>query len=467
MKSKSGITIEAKHGQYYARWRSAELVKNKHGEEVPKQYFEPTYVPLPGPDATKEEIAAKEEFAFSVAAYKASLTGKTPPSAALQTLKLREFALKTAETNEDPDSIKMFIPLFMIDYAYTEKEGSTPKLGAVKNMVTTWNRILEALGPDRTKHPSVIPATTLQKIVDKLAGKQERHVVNLRCAYKYGVSKGYVLKGENPAADVVVHKAAKTPRIAFEQADLQRGLAYMHNIPDGDQWQLVTLAGIYTPMRFLTACRLRLIPTGFVRPERPRTCAVLDTKRWHIEYFDTKSEKWEIQILDVKFINWLKPYLKKNKFAPGDFLFPALARKQAAPSERWQQIMERSGCTMQYSKSGFCRTGFHALRISRDKWVKENEEVLLSRDDIETKLQRHGSGVHQGSYDSGAPNVLEQRRINKSLPTFLPGDSDLNGLLLEVGQQKRELLIELQSLDQQEQELIERIQKESHDNKTN
>jgi hypothetical protein len=164
-----------------------------------------------------------------------------------------------------------------------------------------------------------------------------------------------------------------------------------------------------------------------------------------------------MQILDIKFITWLDPYIKKYKFAPGDYLFPAFARLMNAPSARWQQIMERAKCPMHY-ENGICQTGYQALRISLDQWVKDQEEVLLSEEDIKESMLRHSGPVHDKSYDSGAVNRAQQKRINAARPTFEGGGSDLVMMLAEVREQKRNYLTTLNSIIQRETELMELIQ---------
>lgn len=456
---KHTVTVEEKHGQYYARWRSDELITNKHGREVKKQHFEPTYVAVLPPGATKEELRANKQFAEDVGSYMAELVSKKRPAAELQQIKLKEFGLRSAKQRGADESIREFIPLFLIDYAHTEKDGQLPLLMAITNMANTWHQILEELGDDAWLHPSAIPSLTLQDIVDRLPGKQERHVINLRCAYSYGVRHGAVLKGSNPAEDVVIRKVAKVSRLTFEQIAIQRGLHYMASLHNGDQWQLITLCGVYSAMRFITACRLQLMPADFVRPEKPRACSFLNTLKWQIEYYDTKGKKWEVQLLDHKFKTWLIPYIKQHELVSGDFMFPDFARLRSAPSNRWQEIMERSGTKMHYSAKGMCRTGYHALRASQDKWSKENEEVLLTKEDIETGLLRHGARVHRKSYDSGVIHVAQQRRINDSRPAFVGGGSDAEALLSEVREERRKQLQKLHALAAQEAELLTLVTK--------
>lgn len=350
MRVEVAVSITERHGQYYARWRSDEVRTGKDGQPVRKQYFEPTGVPIPPAGSSRDVVEAAEGLAMAAAAYMAELTGKNVPCAELQQIKLKEFALRSARASKE--CIREFVPLWLIDYATTKNEaGNVPQMNAVWTMANTWNKVLEALGPDRERHPSLIPPTRLQQIVDALPGKQERHAINVRFAFGYGVANGKVIKSQNPAEDLVVRSARSTPKIPFSQLSIQRGLNHMASLKDGDQWQLVTLCGVYTPMRFLTACRLRLRPHDFTRPQKPGPCAVLSTDRqeWQIEYYDTKGKKWETQLLDPVFVLWLKPYLAKHNLAPGDYLMPSLARLGRAPSQRWERIMEASGCQMQYA----------------------------------------------------------------------------------------------------------------------
>jgi DNA-binding helix-hairpin-helix protein with protein kinase domain len=98
MKVKNAITLEAKHGQYYTRCLSNELVENRQGKKVRKQYFEPTYVPLPKKGASEKEVEATKKLAKEVAEYIAELLRKRRPSPELQR-KLMEFARRWAEDN--------------------------------------------------------------------------------------------------------------------------------------------------------------------------------------------------------------------------------------------------------------------------------------------------------------------------------------------------------------------------------
>jgi hypothetical protein len=275
---KNSITLEPKHGQYYARWRSDELVVNKNGEEVEKQYFEPTYVPLPKEGASEEEVKAKMKFAEAVAEYMAELVSKKKPSAELQRIKLMEFARRSAEDSDEVQSIQEFIPLFLIEYAHEERHGRLLSHQSVCSMAHTWDLFLKKLGRDRKLHPSIVSTAKLQSILDKLPGKDKKtHLFNLQYTYKYASRTGVVLKGMNPAEDVVIKENDQTSKHVLKQFGVQLGIHYMANIRNGDQWQRVTLCGVYTPMRFLTACRLQLMPPDFVKPEKPRACAFLNT----------------------------------------------------------------------------------------------------------------------------------------------------------------------------------------------
>jgi len=116
------------------------------------------------------------------------LTSERRPPAALQQVKLKEFALRSAKV--DKHCLREFIPLWLIDYATSPtKKGGLPLVAAVWNMADTWDGVLEKLGPEREFHASSIESTKLQSIVDHLPGDQARHAVNVRCAYKYGVKK--------------------------------------------------------------------------------------------------------------------------------------------------------------------------------------------------------------------------------------------------------------------------------------
>ena len=461
MKVKIPVSIVPKCGQLYAHWRSDEIISTEKGKEVKKQYFEPTQVPLPPPGASDQDVKAAWKLARDAGEYMWELTSERRPPAALQQVKLKEFALRSAKV--DKHCIREFIPLWLIDYATSPtKKGGLPLVAAVWNMADTWDGVLEKLGPERELHASSIESTKLQSIVDHLPGDQARHAVNVRCAYKYGVKKGKILKGQNPADDIETKGVESFSRVPFTKETIQRGLLHMGTLLHGDQWQLLTLNGVYTPMRFITACRLQRKPKDFVRPETRRACAFLDTsnKDWRIEYFDTKGGQWETQILDESFVKWwLKPYIDKNGFAEGEYLFPNFARHTHAPSLRWQDIMEASGCEMVYSKNGTCRTGYHALRMSLDKWQKENLGATLSTQDIEEGTSRHGSKVHRDHYNSGAVNVAEQRRINQSRPKFLPIDCDLAMSLMELRENIQRHQVELKGMELQEKELLSVINK--------
>jgi hypothetical protein len=224
-------------------------------------------------------------------------------------------------------------------------------------------------------------------------------------------------------------------------------------------------------MRISTCCKLQLKPTNFVRPEMPRKCAFLDLSKteWEIEFYDTKGGKWEIQILAPHFMMWLEPYILKHKLGPGDYVFPDFARLRLAPSREWERIMEESGCEMQYATvNGHrrCLTGFHSLRISLDKWVKENKSVELSQEDIENSLLRHSSKVHRKSYNSNVPNAPQQRRINAGRPSFVPGGSDATVALFELRKKKQTLIAELGVITETESELSQIIEKEKNNNDT-
>jgi hypothetical protein len=455
MKSRPAVSITPLYGQYYARWRSEELRINKHGKEVPKEYFEPTGVPVPEEGSPESDYEDAIRFATEVAEYMAELTSPRPPCAELQQTKLKAFAIKAAKASLD--SIKNLVPSWLVDYA-TEKDGNgnCVKMCAVSTVVSTWHRVLEDLGHDRNLDPSVISTQRLQKIIDGLAGKQERHVINVRAAFNYGVKIRKVLKSQNPAEDLEIKYSESINRIPFPQLAIRRALSYMgKELEDGDQWQLVTLCGPYTPMRFLTACRLKLMPEGYIRPDDVSgPFAVLDTSsaEWKIEFYDTKGKKWEVQILDNTFVLWLKPYVKKHQLKPGDYLFPNLAGLANAPSTRWQEIVEKSGYKMLYSKNGQCRTGYHALRISLDKWLRENEQVALTQNDVNDSL-RHSGPVHKGHYNSDALDILQQRKINAARPKFFPEGAELNEELLKVQEDKRKAQAALEHLCRQEAEL--------------
>ena len=471
MKVNTKVIITEKHGQYYARWRSDEIVTNENGNEKRREYFEPTYVAVPSPGSPAQVVERAKKLARDASEYMAELVSPHRPSGELQQIKLAEFAVRSADIGKE--SIREFFPLYLIDYSLTpDKDGKLPLKDAVRTMRSTLHRVLDRLHGDRALHPSSIPTGRLQSIVDSLCGQQERHVINLRCAYRYGVEKGMVLKTLNPAEGLKAKSGSRIQRIPAEQAVIQRGLNYMANIKDGEQWRILTVTGVYTPMRIGTACKLQIKPANFVKPEKPRKCSFLDMSKheWKIEFYDTKGGKWEIQILHPAYVSWLAPYILKHKLGPGDYVLPNFARLSNPPSVSWERIMEKSGYPMQYAvvnEHKICLTGFHSLRISSDKWAKENEEAELSREDIESGMLRHTRKVHRSSYDSGAINVAQQRRINASRPTFLPGTSDATVALLELRKRKHILAAELQAINESETELCKFMEKDTNDTKAN
>ena len=392
------------------------------------------------------------------------LTSERRPPAALQQVKLKEFALRSAKV--DKHCIREFIPLWLIDYATSPTtKGGLPLVAAVWNMADTWDGVLEKLGPERELHASSIESTKLQSIVDHLPGDQARHAVNVRCAYKYGVKKGKILKGQNPADDIETKGVESFSRVPFTKETIQRGLLHMGTLLHGDQWQLLTLNGVYTPMRFITACRLQRKPKDFVRPETRRACAFLDTsnKDWRIEYFDTKGGQWETQILDESFVKWwLKPYIDKNGFAEGEYSISKLRKTyactQSALAGHHGSFRLRDGLLQEWD----VQDGYHALRMSLDKWQKENLGATLSTQDIEEGTSRHGSKVHRDHYNSGAVNVAEQRRINQSRPKFLPIDCDLAMSLMELRENIQKHQVGLKGIEMQEKELLSVINKISN-----
>jgi hypothetical protein len=470
MKVNTAVSLQEKHGQYYARWRSDEIVTTAKGEEKRKEYFEPTYVPIPDAGSSKEVVKAQKKLAQDAGEYMAALVSPQRPSAELQKIKLAEFTVRSSGMGKE--SIRGFFPLFLIDYSLApDQNGKLPLRDAVRTMQSTLNRVLKELHGDRRLHPSAIPTHRLQNIVDKIGGKQERHVINLRCAYRYGVEKGMVLKSLDPSEDLKIKASTSSQRIPYEETVIQHALVYMLTINDGDMWRLATVTGVYTPMRMGTMCKLQIKPVDFVRPSNPRKCGFLDMSKpeWRIEFYDTKGKKWEIQILHAAYVAWLIPYIAKHKLGPGDYFFPALARRCNCASAQWQQIIEKSGYKMKYAVVNghkVCLTGYHSLRISLDKWAKENAEVELSQEDVEENLLRHGKKAHRGSYDSGVLNVAQQRRINASRPVFLPGASDATLALFAIRKKKQALISEVRALTAAERELTKNIEKKNNEIKT-
>jgi hypothetical protein len=451
------VSLEEKHGQWYARWKSKDKHLNAEGKLVKDQYFEPTNVSVPLPHASDEKRQQAYDLAMNVGCYLRKLRSPNPPPIAVQQAKLKEFALESARLSED--SLKQFAPVYLIHYATTPNQyGHLPTCPAVWKMANSWNLILEGLGDDADLHPSLIPTARLQTVVDSLPGKQLRNAINLRAGFKYAVESGWILEGHDPAVRVKVYKHEVLSHRAYKQAAIQRALCYMEGIPNGDQWQLITLCGVYIPARFATSCRLMIRPVDFVHPQKPGKCAVLDPNAWTVEYYDTKARKWVVQELAPAFVEWCEPYVKKHKLGLGDYVFPEFARLTKAPSERWQKIMEDSGAEMVYEK-GRCLSGFQSLRVSWDRWFKENELVAMTPKEI-ADAGKHGFRVHQTYYDSGTVNIAQQRKENAARPKFLPGNSDLNVLLLELQEKKREQLLALEAIVRREQAVRQQIASE-------
>ena len=449
------VSLEENHGQYYASWKSREKHLNKHGKMVPDEYNEPTHVAVPPADAPAEKKQRAYDLAMNVGCYLKSLRSPSPPPIAVQQTKLKEFALESARLSED--SLKQFAPLFLIHHATTpSRTGHLPTCPAVWKMASTWTLILEGLGADADLHPSLISTARLQAVADQLPGKQNRNAINLRAGFNYAVEVGVILEGHNPASRVKVRNHCVVSCVAYTQAAIQSALCYMATLPNGDQWQIITLCGVYLTARFKTSCRLQLRPVDYVRPDHPRTCALLNPNDWTVEYYDTKAKKWVARELAATFVEWLEPYIRKHQLGAGDYLFPEFARLTKAPSERWQAIMEASGATMLYSPDGRCRSGFHALRISCDRWFKENLVVAFTPAEI-AAAGSHTLPVHQIYYDADVMNVAQQRKENEARPKFLPGTSNLNVQLFELEARQREQVRALEALSRRAVEIRKQI----------
>ena len=63
MKVNTKVIITEKHGQYYARWRSDEIVTNENGNEKRREYFEPTYVAVPSPGSPAQVVERAKKLA--------------------------------------------------------------------------------------------------------------------------------------------------------------------------------------------------------------------------------------------------------------------------------------------------------------------------------------------------------------------------------------------------------------------
>lgn len=454
------ISIVAKHGQWYARWRGNEKVLNKNGKLVRKQYFEPTGVPVFPPGSDLGKIALSKSLAIKVALYLKELSGPNPPPAALQQTKLKEFALESAGLSDN--SLKQFAPIFLIDYATKlNRHGELSRWNAVWTMANSWNLFLQGLEEDADKHPSLIDPSRLQTVVDDLPGKQARHAINIRAGFNHAVDKGWILEGHNPASRLKIKQEKVVSHLPYRQASIQWALKYMEGIPKGEQWQLLTLCGVYTPLRFATACVLKIRPLGFIRPEnQERGMAVLDLIDWTIDYYDSKAHVWQIEIVSPVLRAWLEPYIAKHQLKPGDAVLPEFGHLHKGPSARWQKIMEDSGCQMQYAKTSrgqTCRTGYHSLRISWDRWMKENEFIAMTAAEIARAL-RHGESIHETYYiDSETPNRAQQKKVHDAMPKFLPGDLDVRATLSELEERKRLQMAALQGTARQIHEIQQLI----------
>ncbi len=465
MKGKRSVSLREKHGQYYAVWRS--VVIGENGEDEGKQHDEPTAVPLPPAGASKDIISDHVELAFDVGEYIRKLKSPRPPTFQEQQLKLKEFALRAAKLSGE--SLRDLVTAMLVNYAITplEKTGAVPKASAIWKLIDTWDQVLTKLGDDRDSHPSLIDDTKLQQLLNGMSGDRVRHKTDIQMVYEYGLQNGKVLRGQNPAEFLTARSTDSFKRKAFPKEAIQRALDYMESLKNGDQWQIYTLLGVYTAMRMYTASIVKLVPKDWVRPEpseMTQATAFLDTRKneWAIEWFNTKARppKWvREEPLDHCFVEWwLKPYLEKHGFEPGEYILPALARCSIPPALQWQGIMEKSGYTMVFSKYGKCLTGYHALRISRDAWLKQDGDGSLSPHEIETVPSRHGSKVHRKHYDSEGADVGAQRRLNANLPKFVPPKGDLTAALFTIREEIRKCELKLEDLKQQEASIQETIQ---------
>lgn len=470
MKGKRSVSLREKHGQYYAVWRS--IVIGDNGEEIEKQHDEPTGVPLPPTGSSDEKISDHVELAFDVGEYIRKLKSPRLPTFQEQQLKLKEFALRAAKL--DGESLRDLVTSMLVHYAITplERTGAVPKEAAVWKIVDTWDQVLTKLGDDRDLHPSLIEETKLQQLLNRMTGDRVRHKIDIQVVYQFGLVNGKVLRGQNPAEFLAATPTESFKRKPIPKEAIQRGLDHMETLKNGDQWQILTLFGVYTAMRIHAACGVKLMPRKWVRPEIPEishTAAFLDTrgKDWAIEWFNTKARppKWEREEpLDHCFVEWwLKPYLNKHGFEPGEYILPAIARCSDFAPVQWQEIMEKSGYPMVFSKYGKCLTGYHALRISRDQWLKEDGDGSLSPHEIETVSSRHTVQVHRKHYNSEVTNVGAQRRLNANLPKFVPAKGDISMSLFKIREEMRKCELKLEDLKQQEASIQETI-KETEEN---